>query len=85
MTLETLILSVGALATLQAAYLVLKRMEARPAGGSPAWNTESDSFSFFEESATDTAARKMKSDFDLARAKSIMGVVSQFADKKMEL
>jgi hypothetical protein len=85
MTLETLILSVAALAALEIAYLVYKRTETKLAGGPSQWSTEIDAFSFFEASETDKAASRMKDDFDLARAKSIMGIASQFADKKIEL
>ena len=84
MSLETLIVSVGVLGSLQAAWLVLKNLEARTVNGTPAY-VPSDESDFVVESKTDRAARRMKKDFDLARAKSIMGVASQFADKNLEL
>ncbi len=78
MTLETLILSVAVLGTLQIAYRALKNMEARTVNGAPAWSSPDES-DFVIESETDRAARRMKKDFDLDRAKSIMAMAEQFA------
>ena len=80
MTLETLIASLGVLATLQLAYRALKTMEAKPVEGPSVYET-SDSFSFFETSDTEKSARRMKKDFDLARAKAIMAIAEEFADR----
>ena len=84
MSLETLIVSVGVLGSLQAAWLVLKNMEARTVNGTPAY-VSSDESDFVVESQTDRAARRMKKDFDLARAKSIMGMVDQFGQAPMKI
>jgi hypothetical protein len=84
MSLETLILSVAVLGSLQAAWLVLKNMEARTVNGTPAYVT-SDESDFVVESATDRAARRMKKDFDLARAKSVMSLVEQFGQTPMKI
>jgi hypothetical protein len=84
MTLETLLVSVGVLGSLQAAWLVLKNMEVRTVNGTPAYVSSDDS-DFVVESATDRAARRMKKDFDLARAKSIMGMVGEFGAAPMKI
>ena len=84
MTLETLIASAGLLGALQTGYLVLKNMEARTVNGAPIWSAE-DNSDFVVESKTDRAARQMKKDFDLARAKSIMATASQFGDRKLTI
>jgi Tfp pilus assembly protein PilV len=81
MSLETLILSVGLLGALQVAYRTLKNMEARTVTGSSAWNADGAS-DFFLETDEDRAARQMKKDFDLARAKGIMAMASEFAEKR---
>jgi hypothetical protein len=83
MTLETLIASVGVLGALQTGYVMLKNMEARTVNGPTAWAASDDDF--VVESETDRAARQMKADFDLARAKSIMATASQFAERKITL
>jgi hypothetical protein len=84
MSLETLIVSVGVLGSLQAAWLVLKNLEARTVNGTPAY-VPSDESDFVVESKTDRAARRMKKDFDLARAKSIMGMVGEFGQAPMKI
>jgi len=85
MTLETLILSVGVLGALQAAWLVLKNGEARTVNGpTTAWVSTDDS-DFVIESKADRAARRMKKDFDIARAKGIMSMVGEFGAKPMEI
>jgi hypothetical protein len=84
MSLETLILSVGVLGALQAAWLVLKNAEARTVNGPTAW-VSSDESDLVIESKTDRAARRMKKDFDLARAKGIMGMVGEFGAKPMKI
>jgi hypothetical protein len=83
MTLETLLVSVGVLGSLQAAWLVLKNLEARTVSGSTAWVQSDEDFAI--ESETDRAARRMKKDFDLARAKSIMGMVGEFGAEPMKI
>ena len=83
MTLETLILSVAVLGIFQIAYRALKNMEAHTVNGAPAWSSQDES-DFVIESETDRAARRMKSDFDLARAKSIMGMTAQFGEKPLK-
>ena len=83
MTLETLLVSVGVLGSLQAAWLVLKNLEARTVNGSTAWVQSDEDFAI--ESETDRSARRMKKDFDLARAKSIMGMVGEFGAEPMKI
>ena len=85
MTLETLILSVGVLGALQAAWLVLKNGEARTANGPATSWVSSDESDFVIESKTDRAARRMKKDFDIARAKGIMSMVGEFGAKPMKI
>ncbi len=83
MSFETLILSVGVLGALQAAWLVLRNMEAKTVTGSPVW-VSSDESDFVVASETERAARRMKKDFDLARAKSIMAMTEQFGHAPMK-
>jgi len=80
MTLTTLIASVGFLAALQAAYLYLRSMEARTAGGPGMWATiEDDEFDLSDD---EKHARDMKKKFEIARAKAIMGMAEEFAVRK---
>jgi len=83
MSLETLIASVGLLAALQFGYVVLKNMGTRTVEGPTVW--ASDESDFVIESATDRAARRMKKDFDISRAKSIMSLAEQFAQPAMKI
>ncbi len=83
MTLESLILSVGVLGALQAAWLVLKNGQARTVNGPTAW-VSADESDFVVESETDRAAGRMKKDFDLARAKGIMAITEQFGHAPMK-
>jgi hypothetical protein len=76
MTLETLLASVGVLGALQAAYLYVRTAEAKPVDGPSMWSDDSD---FVVVSDEDRAARKMKREFDIARAKSIMAMAGEFA------
>ena len=69
MSLETLLVSVGILGALQGTYLVLKNMG----------NSSSASYS---DTLEDRAARKMKTDFEIARAKAIMAMASEFSGAK---
>ena len=78
MTLTTLSACVGILGALQALYLFVKNMEAakQTDGG---WS--SGNGAFFDESDDTGHEREMKKKFDIARAKAIMTMASQFANK----
>ncbi len=69
MSLETLLVSVGILGALKGAYLVLKTMDT----------TSSASYG---NSLEGRGARKVKNDFEIARAKAIMGMASEFSGAK---
>ncbi len=79
MSLETLLVSFGILGALQGAYLVVKNMEARTANGPSLWSASSDAYC---ETQQERAERKMKKEFEIARAKAIMAMASEFADAK---
>jgi hypothetical protein len=81
MSLTTLIACVGCLGALQAAYLFVKSMDAKPVDGpSSSWGVADSNF--FEESEETKNARKMKKNFEIARAKAIMAMASEFAETK---
>jgi len=68
MTLETLLASIGVLGTIQFAYMMLKNAESRSVDDSSAWGEDSSS--------------RMKQDFEIARAKEIMRIASEFGVSK---
>ncbi len=82
MTLATLSACVGVLGALQALYLFVKNMEAaKQADGPSMWTSAGDaSFDGSDDQERETE-RRMKKNFEIARAKAIMAMDSQFADK----
>jgi len=77
MSLENLIACVGVLGTVQALVFFVKSLQAKPAGGSALW-AGSDA-SYGEESEEAAMERKAKKNFEIARAKAIMAMASEFA------
>jgi predicted oxidoreductase len=57
----------------------VKNAEAKTADGPSMWSDGSD---FYVESTESREARRMKKQFDLARAKGIMSMAAEFADRQ---
>ncbi len=77
MSLETLIACVGVIGATQALVFFVKSLEAKPAEGPSHWSGSDDSD--FEESEEAAMERKAKTNFEIARAKAIMAMASEFA------